>query len=447
MNGIIANSPSSHRQHRMRRFFLIACLGLIGADRIDLFAAHGPFTMTPFLFLASLAVLAAILPKWLRGSVSLEITPPIQRQLPFVILTGIFLALTLLSIPAGLDPLRGVVAFADLLLVATLGYSISALILVEPDRARLIQRSVSLGLIVYLIFCLGQCIAFAHNILLDLSLEHATWLERSFGALTVGPWIPRLDGSTVDPNRAGFILTMYAALLDRFCIRSRSRSFLQWAIALFILLTMSKSAILCWLAYHVCSKSTWKRLLAWKVALPVTALAAFAFVFYVTNKTTIDVMADAWNISDALSERVSVDEGSSGQSHILLIERGIDTWLTSPKTVFMGIGYASAYEELSDILNTGSKFGNFHCLYVSVLAEQGLPAFICMVFILLVPLFRRKYSAQATFAVLVFNITYQTTAEPMFWMSVALLWSLTPREHVWLGVLRRVDAIRATVYG
>ncbi|MGB0016973.1 MAG: hypothetical protein WBQ12_09710, partial [Candidatus Sulfotelmatobacter sp.] len=107
---------------RLQYIFLIGSIGLIGADRIDLFGGRGPFILTPFLVLAPLVVLLQLLRSGLRGSLHVAITPPIRRQLPFLAASSLFLLFCFASIPFGLDPERSVVAFCDLLLLAVLGY-------------------------------------------------------------------------------------------------------------------------------------------------------------------------------------------------------------------------------------------------------------------------------------------------------------------------------------
>jgi hypothetical protein len=125
-----------------------------------------------------------------------------------------------------------------------------------------------------------------------------------------------------------------------------------------------------------------------------------------------------------------MDPGSSGESHILLIQRGIKTWLTSPKTMVVGIGFAAAPKVLEDFFQN-DKHGNFHSLYVTALAEMGLPAFIVLMFILVYPVIGRTGVLPCMAALMVFNISYQTHTEPFFWLILALLWSYSsPRSII-----------------
>ncbi len=438
MNDVAAKYTS---RSRVEYLLLVGSIALIGADRIDLFVGRGPFTMTPFLLLAPLVIFTVIFPKWLGGNNCLTIA---RRQKPFLGMLAIFLFFALLSILFGIDPERGIVAFANLLLVSLFGYCISLRILVAPDRERLIITSITCSIIIYTLFCLAEGVAWSQGLFMLPDQPPTSWIERTFAAIREGDLMPRLDGTTIDPNRAGFVLSMYLALLDWFAPRSRYSSMLRIAIVLLIFLTLSKSAILCLFVYCVFSKNLWKRLasktaMKWLAAIVIGSLFLYAVMPQVTGS-----LVEAWNISDLISQRLSMDSGSSGQSHVELIQRGFEIWETSAKTVFMGIGYGSAPKVLSDILNTTSKNSNFHCLYITVLAEMGLPAFVLMMLLLLCPIVRSKGMAHVVFAIMVFNISYQTPVEPIFWVNLALIWSSSYRNLSWLQNIRKDVVLTAS---
>jgi hypothetical protein len=119
---------------------------------------------------------------------------------------------------------------------------------------------------------------------------------------------------------------------------------------------------------------------------------------------------------------MSMDRGSSGESHVLLIERGFDTWLTSPKTIINGIGFGSSPKVLADFFGN-DKYGNFHCLYVTVLAETGVLSLMVLVFLLGYPIIGRTGALSAIVAIGIFNLSYQSHMEPIFWLVLALLCS------------------------
>src|SRR5579864_8485615 len=104
---------------------VIGSIALIGADRIDLLGGHGFFRLTPFLLFAPLVVLVQILFRGLSGTFEFTIQPPIRRQLPFLAVFSLLLVFSFVSTIFGVNPERGIVALADLVLVSVLGYCIS----------------------------------------------------------------------------------------------------------------------------------------------------------------------------------------------------------------------------------------------------------------------------------------------------------------------------------
>ena len=184
---------------KLQYICLVGSIGLIGADRIDLFGGHGPFILTPFLVLAPLVLLLHFLRSGPRGSLHVAITPPIRRQVPFLAACSLFLLFCFASIPLGLDPERSVVAFCDVLLLAILGYCISLEILTERDQQALIVRSVKFALLIYVVFCVGECIAWSHGLSIDAQ-RSGSWLESTFAPSPLGPWVPTLAGTPLTPT-------------------------------------------------------------------------------------------------------------------------------------------------------------------------------------------------------------------------------------------------------
>ena len=398
---------------------------MIGSDRIDLFGGHGPFILTPFLVLAPLVLLMRVFRVAPVAMFRFTVTPPVRRQAPFLAAACLFLLFSFASIPIGLDPERGLLAFCDLVLVAVLGYYISLRVLEEPEQEKLIVRSVAFGLVIYAIFCIAECIAWRHGIIMPPQRD-GPWLESTFAPSTLGPWAPTLSGTAYDANRSGFVLTMYLALLDRFAAKSRYTPVLRFAITPLIFLTLSRSGMLCWLAYYLSSRTFWSRLASRRVLARVAAIALVSSLLFAVYQKEMSELAEAWEISTAVSAKMSMDPGSSGESHMLLIQRGFKTWLSSTKTVLAGIGYAAAPKVLEDFFGN-DKRGNFHSLYVTTLAEMGFPAFVVLIFLLGYPIIGRKGVIPCLAAIMVFNVSYESHTEPMLWLMLALLWSYERR--------------------
>jgi hypothetical protein len=401
--------------------FLVASIALTGADRIDLLWGHGFFRLTPFLVFASLAVLIHLLRMVLRGRFKVAIRPPFRRQLPFLVVLALFLFLAFTSTILGWDPQHGLVALCGLVLVSVLGYCVSARILADPAPEKLVLRSVTLAMIVWLIFCVGGYIAWTHGAT-RLQEEASVSIESMFAPTASLFWIPRLSGYCLDANRAGFILVMYLALLDQFVTQTRYTRVLRFAIGFFILLAVSRSAMLCWLAYCLFSTVFWKRLITRRTALRVATLALVCSVVGLVYRKEIAGLVELWQLSDIVSDRLSNEQGSTAESHLQLIQRGFDTWTTSTRTVVAGIGYQGASRVLNDFFQD-NKYGNFHDLYVTLLAELGLPAFLLFMILIGYPIVGRKGAASFVAAIAVFNVFLQSYLEPIFWIALALVWS------------------------
>ena len=76
-----------------------------------------------------------------------------------------FLIFAFASTLFGVNPERGLISLFDLVLVAGLGYSLSLRILADPAPEKLIVRSVTFALIVWLIFCIGGYVAWSHGVM------------------------------------------------------------------------------------------------------------------------------------------------------------------------------------------------------------------------------------------------------------------------------------------
>jgi hypothetical protein len=406
---------------KLEYFCVIGCIALVGADRIDLLGGYGFFRLTPFLVFSLLVVLLRALLMGVPRGFELTIRSPFRRQLPYLAVLALFLILAFASTIFGVNPERGLVSLINLVLVAALGYCISVRILVDPDPEKLVVRSITFALIVWLIFCIGGYIAWTHGVS-RLQDEAASSIESVFAPTATLIWAPRLSGVSLDSNRAGFILVMYLVLLDRFAAKTRYVRFLRFVIGVFILLVTSRSAMLCWFAYYAFSSGFWKRLATRRAAFGLAAGATICLLAGFVYRTEISDVLELWQVSDAVSNRLSGEQGTSGGEHIELIRRGYETWSNSPRTVVAGIGFAGAPRVLGDIFGD-SKYGNFHDLYVSVLAELGLPAFLLFMILLAYPMVGRSGAAPCIAAIAVFNVFLQSYMEPIFWVALALAWS------------------------
>jgi hypothetical protein len=406
---------------------VIGTIALIGADRIDLFGGHAFFRLTPFLLFASLVLLINFILKALGGGVRVTLSRTLRRQFPFLVVFSLFLLFSFMSTIFGMNPERGIVALADLVLVSALGYCISVRILTAPAPQVVVVRSISAGLVLWLIFCAGEYIAWSHG-LFRLEEEPSSSIQSIFApTATLLGVVPRLSGYSLDSNRAAFVLVMYLALLDHFAENNRYTRFLRFTIGVFVLLTTSRSGMLCWFGYYFCSRALWKRLMTRRMVLKVAILAVVFSSAAIAYRKEIGDVFELWQVSDIVSERLSGEQGTSGGNHVELMQRGLETWASSTHTVLAGIGFAGAPRVLGDFFGD-TKYGNFHSLYVTVLAELGLPAFLLLLTLFVYPIIARRGAASLIAAIALFNLFLQSHMEPIFWVAIASVWAFEPRD-------------------
>src|SRR5215831_17557913 len=117
---------------------LVGSIALIGADRIDLLGGTGSFRLPPFLVLAALGVFLRLAIIALERKLFVFTTPPVRRQMPYLVVLVVFLFLMSISTIFGLDPSRGLMQLTEVVLVSVLGYCVSVQIISQPDGERLI---------------------------------------------------------------------------------------------------------------------------------------------------------------------------------------------------------------------------------------------------------------------------------------------------------------------
>ena len=129
-------------------------------------------------------------------------------------------------------------------------------------------------------------------------------------------WIPRLSGFCLDSNRAGFILVMYLALLDRFAAKTSYTRFLRFAIACFIFLSLYRDpprSAGSRITYSLLDRF-WKNLVTARAAFRMATLAiSFCLLVGLVYRQEIAGLVELWQLSDIVSDRLSSDPGSTGR--------------------------------------------------------------------------------------------------------------------------------------
>jgi hypothetical protein len=392
----------------MRDWLLVLWIATLGTDRIDLLGGQGSFILTPFLAVTPLVVFSELTRlAERRGDIV------VTRNVPeFFTLLTVFLAVVLMSVFFSYD--LGMSAKRYALLVAEVYGTLFVLVAVmqREDARRILVRGAYAGLLVGFLFNAVQV-----RLWMSLSLE-PTGGFIELAPQHYGGLLPRLSGQALDMNRGGFLFLIYMFLLVRFAAPSRWRTIFLWLGAFSIVATLSRSVMLGVFAMGlVALHRAWLPKIGLRSVFTGTAIAASVLIIVLLAWDRIMPVLD---VLAPLAGRLSTQEGSSSE-HLLLLVRGVETGTASVKQALVGIGFGNAFTVLQDIY-PGNKYGNFHSLYVTLLAESGIIALgLCLVLLarpmLISPTYRPLIAA-----LIAFNVFYQTITGNLLWLCLALAW-------------------------
>lgn len=395
---------------------LITWIALIGADRIDLLGARA-FLLTPYLVLTPVVLASELLRRHLCGRpVRLS-----RQAVSFLTLSLVLLAVVGASVFVSPEISKSA-SRAALLTMHLVGAL--AVVIVAADRGhldRLFERGAVAGL---LLFALFDALQLANLV----GAVPDTWRLGTISVdllpSTYGEIVPRLGGTVGDQNRSGLVLLFYGWFVGYRPGRGPRTGLLALAFLLSVL-TLSRSAAIAGLATFVVL------ILERRVR---SVSAGFLFMLSLAFTTvTVTLLASpatrAWvgRALEPFAQRLSVDEGSS-QEHLMLIGRGIKEATTSLPRLAIGLGYGSAYTVLQDVF-PGNRYGNFHSLYVTIFAESGIVALMCILLMFAVPLVRGGPYRALVAGAAVFNLFYQAQTDPAFWVILTLAWLTLPESE------------------
>lgn len=392
-------------------------IATLGADRIDLLGGHAPFALLPFHVLTA----AVVTVEWRRRVR--------ERSLPHLSAAqGVYAALVLgLVALAAVSVLRS----GDLLLstnrvVLLAGTAIGASLAIwgMSDREELLvllARGGRIGLGAALCFDVVQLLSFARLLPDTLQLGPVSVLlaANAYGV------IPRLTGLGADMNGSGGALLMQTMLIALAGAQVRLRR--VWLVlgAILILATLSRSSLL----------AAIPALLLFPKVLPAGRAARLALVgagLLLTIGTVAlfqeQTRARVGRALAPLAGRFDPNEGSA-QTHVHLIVRGIDEATHDVPRTLLGMGYGSSHRVLADLF-PGTKYGNFHSLYVQLWVESGIVALL--LFITLLVLSARQAGALRGLMLgfILYNVFYQGLVQPVLWVAIALVWFAAAPLHV-----------------
>jgi hypothetical protein len=389
---------------------LIVWIATLGADRIDFLGGSGPLLLRPMLVLIPPMLVLELLR---LGNRNRSIVFPPAAAIFFAAQT-LLLAVLLLSVIISQEEGLGLRRFT-LLAVESYAAFLAVIFLVNrPDAERILLRGAQLGLLLIAVFDVVQVSRWWGG-------PAFNWL--SLGGIvdlipaSYGPWLPRPSGVSVDPNRGGLLIILYLYFVSAFSPASRARTAVVAFGVLLLLATLSRSAILAGLAVLAFSLLRRQPRLSYAgVGVTSLAIGVLAAVLLVSPAIEQRVLA----MLDLLGGRLSLGEGSSSQ-HLALLKRGWEISTESARNALLGIGFGNSFLVLQDFF-PGTKYGNFHSAYMSLLVESGVGALCGFLVVLFRPLVKPSYLTPLIAGLVVFNISYQSHVDAIFWFVLALAW-------------------------
>lgn len=389
----------------MTRTLLVLWMALIGAVRLDLAGGALPVTLSPFLVLTPLLVGALALRRFRRAQpVVIE-----WASLGYLLFVSLFFAAagasTFLSLDADATLARSA------LLILQFGGATAIALLVHDDTEAInaLRSGAVLGVALFVVMDVLAVLSFAGVLPKELSLGGPTLRLDSYGYAGI---IPRLSGTVLDPNNAGLVLLIYAFLAPR----------VRGTALVLMLLTLSRSAVLAALTLGVVA--AWQSGILHRAApvkrlLLAITVAAVGLTLVARSPGAIEGTA---KMMAPFAERFGGgEEENSAADHRALIVRAADEGSRTIPRALLGLGWGASYVVLQDLF-PGNRYGNFHSLYGTAFAEAGVVALVSLLALLLVPLGRHTPWRPAVAGFIVFNLFYQSTTEPVFWLVLALAW-------------------------
>lgn len=399
-------APARH----LARVNLIALwIATLGADRIDLLGGAAPFALLPFHLLTA-AVVAVEWRRRLRTGSLGSLTPSQGTY-------GV-LVLGLLAVAAASVLRSGDILLSTNRIILFAGTAIGSSLAIwgmsdRDDLLRILARGAQIGLVAALVFDVIQLLSFARVLPENVPLGPVNvWIgSHAYGI------IPRLTGLGADMNGSGGALLTQTVLIALAGPQVRFRRAWIALGAVLMVATLSRSTALATLPVVLLFP---KVIPAGRGARIALAAGALLCALGTTALFSEPIRATAGRALAPLAGRLDPDEGSA-QVHAQLITRGIAEATQDIPRTLLGIGYGASHRVLADVF-PGSKYGNFHSLYVQLWVESGVLALLLLIALLVASLPRAGALQGLVVGFAAYNVFYQGLIQPVFWVALALVW-------------------------
>lgn len=387
---------------RFNNKFLVIWIATLGVENVNFIPSFTFFNVTPFLLLSFL-----FLPYFLVSSGFKIKLLSIKALYPFALFFLILIANSIVSI----EPMHSFKKFALILIEGAITAIIGGMIMLKDNYRQIFSSGAKLGILLALVFSLGQVIStfvFGYDVLNVATHGIITMMGKVWGSFGF-----RVTGVSVDPNRGAFVIIFYLFVLLK--IRGLNKNILWIALSfLLIFITLSKSAFLALFVLFLFLIPNIKISKRKIFRLTIVLVTVLFSVFYIAHNVSIE----GFDLLKTIGDRFSLNSGAA-KSHESIAFVAFDVWSTNAKYCVLGTGYGTAYKFLTSFFS--GDLGNFHSLYLSFLVEGGIIGLVSIMILLLFPLFYKNSSYRPIIiSLLVFNMFYQTYADPLFWLILSL---------------------------
>ena len=397
--------------NKFNKLLILLLIIFAGADRIN-FGVNltDSFKLTPFLLL-SIIYLPFTLTFFIKR---IKLNWLVENQF-FLSSFTLFLCLVIMS--AVFSP--AVIMSSKRMVLLFIIIIIIIIILSEYDASQinnfLIYSSIA-GSILFLIFNGLLLTTWLRIIQIDLA-------QIDLIPDTIAYYIPRLGGFSGDVNRGGFVLSFYTYILWVNRKKLRFSSFLLCINLLMLFLTLSRSTYLLLFILFFSYALLFQRHLFNIQFMSYLLIPLIVLIFGLIQMDNVGII----EIEPVIEERLTItnEKGTSANIHFDLIAKGTKLILSNMKYFFVGIGHGASYLLTSGYYWSGTKYGNFHSQYLSIFIENGVFAFLSFLFFTLIyPIYHGKNNIYLPLliALIFFNIFYQLTNEPTYWLVILLFY-------------------------
>ncbi len=397
--------------NKFNKLLIILLITFAGADRIN-FGVNitDAFILTPFLVLSVIYLLFTIL-FFMRN---IKLNWLIDNQF-FLLSFTLFLSLVIMSAVFSPEVIMSSKRIVLLFIIIIIFIIILSEYSAPQINSILIYSSIA-GSILFLIFNGLLLTTWLRIIQIDLA-------QIDLIPDTIAYYIPRLGGFSGDVNRGGFVLSFYTYILWVNRKKIRFSGFLLCINLLMLFLTLSRSTYLLLFILFLSYALLFQRHLFNIEFMSYLLIPLLVLIVGLIQMDNIGII----EIEPVIEERLSItsEKGTSANIHFDLIAKGTKLILADMKYFFFGIGHGVSYLLTDGYYWSGTKYGNFHSQYLSIFIENGVFAFFSFLFFTLIyPIYlgKKNIYLPLLIALIFFNIFYQLTNEPTYWLVILLFY-------------------------